>query len=297
MATATTMIVPRPNSVIPWIPAKNIPAIAMITVSPEISTERPEVDAAALQRRLFAAPCRTLLALTLEIEHRVVDADGEPDQQDQLVDGLIDGHQRAGNRDQPEGGEDGGQREQQRDARGDEASEDDDQDDQRHRQREHARLRQVVQKGSLNPLVGAGVAELADEVPLIRPLDVGHRVDDRIDLRRRVNRVALDIEVDERGATVRRDLGLVAGFGRRADVLDEAERRDLRNDVGHDRLERRIVRIDRLALDQHGLTRRLLEAGVEDPVGAARLAHTRRVVVDLGRADHVADHKRDDHKS
>ncbi len=46
-ATATTMIVPMPNETKTAFPARNMPAIAAITVKPEISTARPEVAAAA----------------------------------------------------------------------------------------------------------------------------------------------------------------------------------------------------------------------------------------------------------
>ena len=46
MATATTMIVPMPNDEKIALPEKNMPAIAAITVKPEISTARPEVAAA-----------------------------------------------------------------------------------------------------------------------------------------------------------------------------------------------------------------------------------------------------------
>ena len=46
-ATATTMIVPMPNETNTALPARNMPAIAAMTVKPEISTARPEVAAAA----------------------------------------------------------------------------------------------------------------------------------------------------------------------------------------------------------------------------------------------------------
>ena len=46
-ATATTSIIAMPNEAKPLSPVRNIPAIATITVRPEISTERPEVAAAA----------------------------------------------------------------------------------------------------------------------------------------------------------------------------------------------------------------------------------------------------------
>ena len=47
IATATTMIVPTANADMPWMPARNMPAMATMTVRPEMSTERPEVAAAA----------------------------------------------------------------------------------------------------------------------------------------------------------------------------------------------------------------------------------------------------------
>ena len=46
-ATATTRIVPSANEMNVLSPLINIPAIATITVAPEISTARPEVAAAA----------------------------------------------------------------------------------------------------------------------------------------------------------------------------------------------------------------------------------------------------------
>ena len=46
-ATATTRIVPTPKERKTDDPARNMPAIATITVKPEISTARPEVAAAA----------------------------------------------------------------------------------------------------------------------------------------------------------------------------------------------------------------------------------------------------------
>ena len=46
-ATATTMIVPVANEAKFEIPPRYMPAMATITVKPEISTARPEVAAAA----------------------------------------------------------------------------------------------------------------------------------------------------------------------------------------------------------------------------------------------------------
>ena len=47
IATATTSIVPIANDMKVLSPEKNIPAIAIITVMPEMRTARPEVAAAA----------------------------------------------------------------------------------------------------------------------------------------------------------------------------------------------------------------------------------------------------------
>ena len=46
MATPTTMIVPMPKDEKIGLPEKNMPAMAAMTVKPEISTARPEVAAA-----------------------------------------------------------------------------------------------------------------------------------------------------------------------------------------------------------------------------------------------------------
>ena len=46
MATATTSIVPTANEAKTALPARNMPAMAIITVTPETSTARPDVAAA-----------------------------------------------------------------------------------------------------------------------------------------------------------------------------------------------------------------------------------------------------------
>jgi hypothetical protein len=56
IATATTMIAPTPSEVNVRPPAKNIPAIAIMTVKPETSTARPEVAAAISTAVLWSAP-------------------------------------------------------------------------------------------------------------------------------------------------------------------------------------------------------------------------------------------------
>ncbi len=59
MATATTMIAPMPSCVNVLSPARNIPAMAAMTVNPEISTARPDVAAAVSTASCLLAPLRT----------------------------------------------------------------------------------------------------------------------------------------------------------------------------------------------------------------------------------------------
>ena len=55
-ATATTMIVPVANEAKLEIPPRYMPAIATITVKPEISTARPDVAAAASMAASVSRP-------------------------------------------------------------------------------------------------------------------------------------------------------------------------------------------------------------------------------------------------
>ncbi len=55
IATATTSIVPMPSEMNTALPVRSIPAMAVITVSPEIRTARPDVAAA---RARAVAPSR-----------------------------------------------------------------------------------------------------------------------------------------------------------------------------------------------------------------------------------------------
>ena len=58
IATATTIIVPIANDMNVLSPESNMPAIAMITVKPEIRTARPEVAAAASSAARSLRPAR-----------------------------------------------------------------------------------------------------------------------------------------------------------------------------------------------------------------------------------------------
>ncbi len=56
-----------------------------MTAKPDTTTARPEVAAAISIASIVVAPLPTFLALTLEVEQRVVDADGHADQQHELA--------------------------------------------------------------------------------------------------------------------------------------------------------------------------------------------------------------------
>ena len=55
-ATATTIIVPMPNDVKTALPASSMPAIAIMTVSPETRTARPDVAAATARASAGGRP-------------------------------------------------------------------------------------------------------------------------------------------------------------------------------------------------------------------------------------------------
>ena len=57
-ATATTRIVPTANDMNVALPVRSMPAIAIITVSPDTSTARPEVAAAIASAASFEWPAR-----------------------------------------------------------------------------------------------------------------------------------------------------------------------------------------------------------------------------------------------
>ncbi len=57
----------------------------------------------SFDRRALASPCRPLFTSATEVEERVVDTDGKPDQQNHLVDRAVHRHELAWNPYQPEG--------------------------------------------------------------------------------------------------------------------------------------------------------------------------------------------------
>src|SRR3954447_16991934 len=199
-ATATTRIVPTANDSNTLLPARNMPAMAIITVIPEDQDGATGRGRGDLQGRLRLQAGVALLHLAAQVEHRVVDAHRQADQQHDGADRLLDRDQLADRAQQSERGEHRGQREQQWQARGDQRPERDDEDEQRDRQRQILGLLEVVVEGLRERLVGAGVAELLDPQLRVGLLGGGHGRLGGVDPIAGQVVVAGDLERDERRA-------------------------------------------------------------------------------------------------
>ena len=190
-------------------PVRNKPAIATITVKPEMSTERPELRGGSLERGARAQPGGPFLSFAPKVEHRVVDTHGEPDQQH---DGECFGCQREHVTRQgrePERREHGGERQQQRNAGGHEGAERDDEDDQGERDRKDACALEVVRERDVDCVRRARTTELSDEEARMSTLRVGNALQNRIELVHRFLALTPDLEVDENGVSARSDLACV----------------------------------------------------------------------------------------
>ena len=279
IATATTVIVATANDANAASPVKNMPAIATRTVQPETSTERPDV-AGGLERGLFASTGGTLFALPLQVEHRVVDAHGEPDQKDDCRHGVVHREHLADEGDQAERGKNRRDAEQQRNAGRNERAEREHEDDQGQRDRVEPGLLQIVLEGTPRS-----------------PSWCSRRT---IRRRTRGSPPATPPHGPQSGRSCRPPHRTARG-SRRLRALNACQRRSGRRFLrrtatpllrprrgreagrsGHDHgLERRVVGGERRALDQDRLAGRLLEVFVEDRVGASRLAGSGRLEDDL----------------
>ena len=134
-----------------------------------------------LERRLGARAGVALLHLAPQVEHAVVDADREADEQHDGGDRLVERDDLGDRAEQPDRAHHRGQREQQRQPGGDERAERDDQDDQRDRQREELGLLEVVLERLRERLVRARVAELLDPQLGVRALRGGGGGERRVD--------------------------------------------------------------------------------------------------------------------
>ena len=88
IATATTIIVPTEKDMNVLSPERNMPAIAMRTVMPGDEHGPARRRRGGFERGGLGAAGAPLFAFTPHVEERVVDADGEADQQDDLHDAL-----------------------------------------------------------------------------------------------------------------------------------------------------------------------------------------------------------------
>ena len=147
-----------------------------------------------------------LLPFTLQIEHRVVDADGEADQEHHRRGLHRDRQEHARERDKPEGREDGSQRKEQRNAGCHQRAEREDEDDQRDRERERPRLAEVLLVRCRDAFLCACVAELADREVGMGALRLCNGGEDGIDLVDRFVLGAADLELDESRAAILRDV-------------------------------------------------------------------------------------------
>ena len=203
-ATATTMIVPVANDV-------------KVDAPPEVHARHgdhhrqardehrpPRGRRGSRQRRLFAAPRFALLALAAQVEHRVVDADRQADQQDHLVDRAVNGREVAGHSDQADRREDGRQREQKRNAGRDQRAECDQQDHERDRQRGYERPVEILADRIVQLLVDARIADLLDRETGIGSLCGGGGLQCRADPVRGLVLVAGDLEPKQRRMPVSR---------------------------------------------------------------------------------------------
>ena len=223
------------------------------------------------------------------VEHRVVDADGEADDHDELGDVGREPVELAERAEQADRGRDGGGAEHEREPGGDERAERDEQDDQHQAVGDELGLLAVLGVLGGDLLGGRRVAELLDAhagVRLLRGGDGGQRLVDEL---LGVLVGAGDREVhDDRAAVLGDRVRAVALLERALDLGDARDRVEPEHDVldgGHD------LRIaDTVALHEHPLTGLLGEAGgVDDHVAALGLAVALRRFVDVVLADLAAE--------
>src|SRR5207302_11243565 len=113
------------------------------------------------------------------------------------------------------------------------------------RQGKYARALEVVSESRVGRLRRTRIPELSDEEARMSTLRVIYVLEDRAELPSRVLFVASDLELDERGMPVLRDLTCVARIERRADVLNGRLLRNTRHDIFDRGVESRRTRSKR----------------------------------------------------
>jgi hypothetical protein len=249
-----------------------------------------------LQRGLRAAAGGPFLAFAPEVEHRVVDAHCQPDQQDDCRHVLVDRHQVAGQCQHAERSHHRGQSDQQRDPGGDQRAEREQQDDQGDRHGQDAGRAQVLADRAGDRAVTAGRTDLADEESRVPGSHLLHRGDEGGRLRPGGLAVTRDHERDLRRPAVPGHLVGVAGLQRRGHVPDRPIAPDRGQLVLDHRPEPWIGRGQPRVLNQYRLGHRILQLGGQDPVGPSRLAGAGQCRIDRAGADPVAQHERQHHE-
>ena len=163
-----------------------------------------------LESSALAPSGLALVSFTTQVEERVVDADCEPDQQDDLLNLSVHRDELAHDRDEPHGREDRRQPDQDRHERGHERPEHEQQDEDRQWKRDHACLGDPAVDQLLERLLGRDTC-LAHVEARVRLLHAGCGGGDRVDVFRRLVVVPARLERDQDRVPVGRDLALVAG--------------------------------------------------------------------------------------
>lgn len=133
-------------------------------------------------RAQFAVGARSLLTFALEVEERVVDADREADEQDDVGADARVGEDVRGHHRQADGRGDRGQGEQQRNEGHRHGAEDQQQGDEGDRQGDHLGAREVVAAQLLDALADGRRSGLLDAKPGVGPLDGRRLRDQRVDV-------------------------------------------------------------------------------------------------------------------
>ena len=179
--TRTTAIVPTAIDRKSGSSSRNRPAIEIITASPEKKTARPAVALDDLDRAELRAAVPPLGPEAGDHEQRVVDRDGQPDQDDELARVRADrARPLAVEREDAERRQERGHREDERDDRRDERAERDQQDHERDREREQQRLVEAAVDQLADLVVGERVVQGVDLEVRMRGAELVERRRDRL---------------------------------------------------------------------------------------------------------------------
>ena len=207
-----------------------------------------------------------LLANAANVEQRVVNSDGESDQENDALDRVVDRSDLTERSDESERRHNCTDRQQERDPCGQQRAKGDEQDDEGQGQRAELGFVEIGLDDLVKPLLRADIAELLDAQARV---GCGCGIDSRDS---RVNRPrggrilcgAADLEGHQRRVAVARDPPAATVRGLQpGDALGPRQARD---DIAYSSAERRRSRLQVGALDEHRLVD-LLGIGVVDDLG------------------------------